>query len=152
MRTLVIGEAPSRFMHESRCDIPLVLAANDLARLCDLNISEFHEHFECINVLDRWPGKEGKGDAFPLELAAPRAARIVVCEQSRERIILLGTRVARAFGVPSMPFFLWFPTIGHHCAIAPHPSKVSRWWNDIDNRLQAKAFWKGLVQSEVLQG
>jgi hypothetical protein len=50
--------------------------------------------------------------------------------------IYLGKRVAEAFGFRG-EWFEW----SHDQVVAPHPSGLSRWWNDPNNVGLARAFW-----------
>lgn len=141
-RIAVVGEAPSRWMQERRLLEPLVLAKLELASLAGIGITEWEEKFECFNVLDKWPGRSpyGKGDLFPLAEARIRARELKEALLNR-RIILLGRRVASAFDVEA-PWFEW----RRGTVVVPHPSKVSRWWNDASNRRRAEEFWRSCVR------
>lgn len=48
------------------------------------------------------------------------------------RVLLLGGRVATAFGVHT-ELFEWTTSPGFAAAVVPHPSGLSRWWNDPAN-------------------
>lgn len=143
-------------MEENGVTTPLPLARGELAALAGVIPHKFDELFECVNVLDRWPGKQGKGSAFPLPEARARA--IIMVEKLKERkVILLGRRVEMAFGL-NLPWLTLTPWIfidrlGEPvtCEVAtcPHPSGVNRWWNDASNRRAAATFWGSLVPQEV---
>jgi hypothetical protein len=51
--------------------------------------------------------------------------------------VLLGRRVAAAFGLASAPYLEWTEARGRTWVVMPHPSGVNRWWNDEENRLLA---------------
>lgn len=137
MKVVVVGEAPSRVMREG--DPPLLLARHELASLCGVGLEEFLKVFELRNVLGFWPGRNayGKGDAFPLR-EARAAAQKMRFEQGQE-VVLLGRRVAQAFHLPQD--LEYFASSGRF-TLAPHPSKVSRWWNVMSNRIRARQFWR----------
>lgn len=120
MKILIVGEAPSRMMHESGVHEPMPHARRELAYYAGLCLPEFNEKFECVNVLDRWPGKAGKGDDFPMKLAYDGAERVQakVVEGDYARVILLGRRVEAAFGIQGNPWFEWFQ-FHIPCRIAP---------------------------------
>lgn len=63
------------------------------------------------------------------------------------RVLLLGTRVARAFDADTWPIFEWRPLLGWGAEAAriPHPSGLNRAWNDVDVRTQAREFLGGLL-------
>lgn len=159
MKTLVVGEAPSRWMEENRVTIPLPLARRELAALAGLIPPKFDELFEFINVFDKWPGKQGKGDAFPLTEARVAAAKLLPTFAGR-KVILLGTRVAKAFYLDArtlLQFGYWEWTVPDgsrsevcEIAICPHPSGVNTWWNKPENRVAARIFWGSVAQERTL--
>lgn len=156
VKVLVVGEAPSRWMEENGVTLPLPLARRELACYAGITPPRFDELFECVNVLDKWPGKEGKGDAFPLALAKIRAFEMLENWAGR-RVVLLGQRVSSAFLLRDPYLFNWRPfewTIADgsksavcEMAICPHPSGVNRWWNKAENRRAAAMFWGELVKA-----
>lgn len=75
-----------------------------------------------------WPRDEAKRraeQAFPYLLG--------------RRTILLGQRVADAFDF-HWPLLNWVEIGGVTVAIVPHPSGLNRWWNEAENRSQARRF------------
>jgi len=85
-----------------------------------------------------FPGKAGKGDAFD-----GAAARCAAGQVKARPAILLGGNVGRAFLLPpGQPLFRWR---GGLC-LAPHPSGVSRWWNDPANVRRARRFWRAAAR------
>lgn len=165
--TLLVGEAPNRWMHQNPGREHVVLAREDLAELAGLSLLDYLRTFARCNLLDRWPGAQ-KGDrarggsAFPLEEARPRAEKLreAIFEPSSPvvRVVLLGRRVAAAFdregrsrerAALAYPFFRWWSETRPgskpvRWVVVPHPSKTSRWWNDAANVAQARLFWRGL--------
>lgn len=77
-----------------------------------------------------FPGKNGKGDAFPRATVLPRLPATAV---------LLGRSVARAYGHDA-PWFEWRPVGRKLVAAAPHPSGISHFWNDPRNTRRARRF------------
>lgn len=134
---LVVGEAPSKWMKEREVSEPLPLARRELAQLAGLSLVQFNQKFECINLLKEWPGKQGKGDAFPMDLARAAAARVKL---DGRRAVFLGQRVAAAFYI-DIPILQWRTASWGETAISPHPSHVNRWWNLLGNKQQAARFW-----------
>src|SRR5712691_1480211 len=133
-RTILIGQAPAR-----RAGPPLAgrIGAR-LASLAELSPAEYLAAFERRNVLERWPGKDGKGDRFPPALARSAAARMTPSLR-RRRVIFLGRATARAFGFGE-DLFAWKNFCGFEAAAFPHPSGVNRWWNDPPNVARAADF------------
>jgi hypothetical protein len=106
---------------------------------------------ERVNLLRRWPGRDGKGDHFPLR-AARTAADALAPRMVGRHVVLLGRGVARAFCVDGMrPHFEWWYDAAYECtlALAPHPSGVNLWWNDPSNLEAATAFWKAACASNA---
>lgn len=102
-----------------------------------------------MNLLDKFPGKEGKGDVFPIEEARKGAIELLMTGAfATAPVVLLGENVARAFNFRpgSYPLLRLMPcgVSRHGLAFCPHPSGVSRWWNEPANVEQARAFWSAL--------
>lgn len=149
MRPLVIGQAPGPRSDPRQ---PLSGASGRrLALLCGLELAAFLAAFERINLLPAHPGKAGKGDDFPLETARHRADSMREIVAARDRVVLLGWNVARAFRVAGQVegFFEWtrFSRDCGEVAVCPHPSGISHWWNVPDNVAQASVFWRHLAAS-----
>ncbi|MCI0632491.1 MAG: hypothetical protein L0206_01015 [Actinobacteria bacterium] len=138
MKLLLIGQAPSA---TSNPGSPLAgLSGARLARLSGVRLEELLERVEARNLLAAYPGKGGgrKGDAFPAGAARAEAARVDLVGR---RAIFLGKNVARAFGVSAAhPFFAWHDHRGARCAVFPHPSGTSRFWNLPANTKRASEF------------
>ncbi len=138
MNVLLIGEAPG----------PSGKAGFDgwsgrrIARL----LEEFGVELTFWNVFKKWPGpkkllhhkKGGKGSEFPIAAARRRVPNLRkrIAAHSPHFVLLLGSRVARAFDVEG--FFCLSTTPGSFGWIVPmtaipHPSGVNRWFNDPKN-------------------
>lgn len=105
-----------------------------------------YEHFDCGNLIERWPGAQGSGSAFPLDVARPLAIKTL--EQFQQRVVVvLGSRLAGLF---SVNFYEWSDhavvTRPHpggllrcECQIIaiPHPSGLNRTLNDPSQRQRA---------------
>jgi uracil-DNA glycosylase len=100
-KILFVGQAPSR---DTEGGPPFSgRSGRRLASLCGLAHSDLPKMFDLANLLDRWPGKAGKGDAFPLEEARAGAARLDL--SGRPLVVLVGRNVARAFGAGGAAYF-----------------------------------------------
>ena len=141
-KIVMIGQAPSR--GRSRKEPLTGASGKRLAQLAGLSTQEFRGFFDRANVLRRWPGKNGKGDAFPAAKARRGAVRLRR-ELAGRRLILLGSAVARAFGLRDHPLMTWFEHGGLTVAVIPHPSGLNRWWNDSSNTVEAAAFLGDLI-------
>ncbi len=134
MNVLFVGQAPGR-----KSGPPLSGRAGAvLAALAGLPQDEFERIFPRTNLLRRFPGKRGKGDAFPTEVAGRAARTLLRRLPLNARLVLLGAGVARAFGLRARP--LEVLDLGRRGAVAllvPHPSGVNLWWNRPENRTAA---------------
>lgn len=108
-----------------------------LARLAGMpGHRELRRRARLVNLLPAWPGKSGKGDAFPLREARDRARRL----RTRGTVLLAGRVVAAAFGLADAEYFE--PRGRFH--VIPHPSGVSHWWNDPANVRRARRFLRAV--------
>lgn len=139
MRPVVVGEAPGRGTDPAR---PLRGdSGRRLARYAGLggDVGELARRAERVNLVDRFPGGQGKGCRFPRE-DARRGARDLLALAPGRDLLLLGKRVAGALGWTDAEYLRWLPLKSCRLACVPHPSGVNRWWNDPANRRRARAF------------
>ncbi|TXH47718.1 MAG: hypothetical protein E6Q97_26635, partial [Desulfurellales bacterium] len=149
-RILFVGQAPGP---KSIGSIPFEgsYSGRRLASLMGVSIQSLFIEFDFLNLLDKFPGKDDsnhpRGDAFPLS-AARKAARQVTPTLRARRVVLLGRNVADAFEI-DLPWLEWrrryvadSGVILHSVAVCPHPSGVSHWWNNRENRIKAEAFFR----------
>jgi uracil-DNA glycosylase len=114
-----------------------------LARLAGVGVSgdDLPENFDLVNLLDKWPGKKGKGDDFNMEEARLKAKSIeeqLKAEEGHRFILLMGRKVERAFGWAGLNYLdanLWHT---NWVILFPHPSGVNTWWNEVQNRDDAR--------------
>lgn len=116
------------------------------ARLAALLGRPLDEVFDLRNLLDSWPGRDGKASAFD-ERAARVAASAIRSQALRARksprLVFVGHRVARAFDVRG-DYLTWQRHYGLRVAIFPHPSRIVLWWNDPANVERARRFIRSL--------
>lgn len=145
MKPLIIGQAPGPKTDPAE---PLSgPSGRRLAALCELSLDDFLACFQRVNLMNRFPGKAGKGDAFRIDRARRAALRLSQSFGGR-KVVLLGNHVARAFEVlPISPPGAFMPMWGGLVTIFPHPSGISRWWNDPKNVRLASQFWRMLAQA-----
>lgn len=139
---LFVGQAPSRTSDPAA---PLSLAGGSgrrLLKLSGLSEEAFAVQARRVNLTDRWPGKNGKGDRFPRAIRAEVLAEIAeTCE-----VVFVGRAVAdRLLGGSvsrAMEFCRWYADVeaGKLYAVMPHPSGVNLWWNDPRNVRRARRF------------
>lgn len=75
---------------------------------------------------------------------------IRIGERARHRkVILLGVRVAGAFGYQNTDMMTWLfdPNIEAWVARMPHPSGRSHWWNEEANVIEASRFLRDALEN-----
>lgn len=144
MKPLLVGEAPGRNGDPCR---PLEgKVGRRLAALFGLTFDGYLEAFVRTNLLDFWPGQNGKGAAFVIVDAEMVACTLVRKRFKRGRVVLLlGKRVARAFGTKG-DYFDEQVVNGARVYVVPHPSGVNRWYNDSTNVEHVRRFMKQVVR------
>lgn len=170
-RILLIGEAPNRRGQRGNLDVVLACrsagiepVAGTMRRLDEEFplLYDFAMATRHVNLLHEWPGKAGRGSAFPLDDARQAADRLMdglhrgllrqgnrdVERVDFQAILVAGRRAAGAMGLvadlfervgdfdPSLP-----PTY-----VVPHPSKVNGFWNKRENRNRTRAFLEWIVK------
>jgi len=146
MKPLIVGQAPG----PSEDGWPLMGRCGDrLAVLFGLSVAEYAIIFERVNLLPKFPGKKGKGDAFDRRNAAIAARNIKIGFRmsSRPFSILLGRNVAEAFGFEYRPLGVQRHHELGHLVFLPHPSGINRWWNEPENVWRAKKLLRRLVRA-----
>jgi hypothetical protein len=102
---------------------------------------------ERTNLLWEWPGASGRGSHFPKAEGAAAADDLLgdlgQLGRTGRGLILVGTRVATAFGLKRSDYewLTWIEYRKHPMAVMPHTSGLVTWWNDADNRARAQAFF-----------
>jgi uracil-DNA glycosylase len=154
MRILFVGQAPSR---ETDGKPPFTgKCGKFLAELLGTSQEQMLADHDFVNVLDHWPGKSLKGDAFPIPEAKLAAKKKLQLLRGRV-VVLLGHNVARAFCCTKFSYFSWYEirsdddsadVVVPNMAIVPHPSQVNRFWNVEENRLIAGKFLRALAATD----
>jgi len=124
-RPFFVGQAPGRDGGR-----PLLGAAyRRFGAPHGMTVEEFAAATDRANLIPYWPGKSGKGDAFPKGEARTEACRLPL--HGRHRVLLLGQNVASCFNIAGGDMLEWFVhPRGFICAVLPHPSGINRQWND----------------------
>lgn len=153
---LIIGEAPG-----PNGDPERVLDGAPAARLLGYMgfsdvpwpeaAAKLGEHFELRNLLDR-PMRRidgSKGCEWPIEEAEEAGSRITHAMDKDARVVLLGRRVAGAFGWKKPEFWGWHPGLkfasGGRWAMIPHPSGIVRLYNEPENRVRTgMVMWQAM--------
>lgn len=138
----MVGQAPAREGDPSKQLTGR--AGRRIADLAGISLKAYLRRTERINVLDHWPGRSGKGDAFPTRDAQQAAALKAHLLQGRT-VIFMGMATAAAFcafGIKDGVLLQWRRCEHLDCdyAVVPHPSGIVRWWNSEDNKRRAAEF------------
>lgn len=132
---LLVGEAPNAKGEGKRANT--TFTGGRIAQMGGHDIPR-------TNLLREWPGKQGRGSAFPMPLARPAAARLSRRMPKRVKFVFVGKRVAQAFSWYH-PYFEWGEINGRFVVTMPHTSGINQWWNAPENRIEAASFIDSLV-------
>lgn len=142
-KLVLVGEAPGR---DSIVDRPsLALTGDSGKRLCAIagwDWLDYLRYTERFNLFytpqfawNRWTAKQSADELLPM--------------LRNRRVILLGTKVAEAFGQKDAPNYRWFtdrfPQLNVALAFVPHPSGRNRVWNSKAELEKARAFLEMLI-------
>jgi hypothetical protein len=118
VKPLLVGEANpyGADPYYALYPLPENASGGRLARILGLSESQYLRLFDRRNLC-------------PMEWSAPvaRAQAENIRAEGREHVVLLGAKVARAFGFDYAPF-----TGSKHFYLLPHPSGLCRVWNEPD--------------------
>jgi hypothetical protein len=144
MKPLIIGEAPSK---NGKPERPIEgRIGQRLADHAGLSYADFLVHFDRVNLLHERQEVAGKGFVFD-RAAAINAAQALVKQLTAGRLVLLlGRRVAGAFGCTKDYFDAHHLENGAILYVVPHPSGINRWWNDPWNSKTMRAFMHQIVK------
>lgn len=92
------------------------------------------------NLAGYWPDYDTKKRGIP----PGRLKRLAQEYPLKGRVLLLGRRVATAFGVKG-PYMRWVEIAKARVSIFPNPSPINRYWNDSKKMEGARAFLKALA-------
>lgn len=151
-RPVFIGQAASRRGDPTK---PLTgRPGRKLAGLASMTPMEFYLSTVRVNLLPRYMGSRGRGDAFPMREARRNATRMAPLLDGRT-VVFVGRKVADAFGCRK-GWFDWDEgyfvtgdgTVHIHYAVVPHPSGLNRFWNDPYNAREASRFLSELMKKK----
>jgi hypothetical protein len=105
-----------------------------------------------VNLLQAWPGRRGAGDEAPVGAMAEGARRLLPSWRCR-RVVLFGRATASAVALAAgikmrIEPYRWIRGWSggpRALVLVPHPSGVSRYWNDVWNRMLCGDFIRGLL-------
>lgn len=142
MKPLIIGEAPSKNEVTER---PIEgRIGRRLAVCAGLSFGDFLHHFDRVNLLHERQEVFGKGFTFDTVAARIEADRLRSSFGREQTVLLLGGRVAEAFGVRD-EYFTRHVINDANAYLLPHPSGINRWWNDPMNMEKMNVFMRGII-------
>lgn len=151
MKIVLIGEAPvqgarrpEEWLHPRFCS-----SGRRLLLYSGWTLAELEACVERRNLYPH-PVKAGEWRANQARAFAEIEARTILANAP---VVLLGQRVAEAFGILHGDLFRWTRTDllaqGNAgfvtAAVVPHPSGLNRWWNDLGNQVAARRFLRELM-------
>lgn len=143
VKPLIIGEAPSKNEETPR---PIEgRIGKRLANYAGISLYDFLAMFDRTNLLHVRQDTKEKGFEFDLPSARIAAATIMKALNDDDLVLLLGGRVAEAFGVHDN-YFAKVKLGRAEAYILPHPSGVNRWHNDPENKAKMTAFMRKIVE------
>lgn len=143
MSVTFVGEAPSASTDRHR--VPLAgETGRRLSSWAGLRPGGLARAARCLNLLEGFPGGQGRGAAFPL--GAARRAWAALEPKLSGRVVLLGVRLARLAGLDEHPPYAWVEARpGLALCWMPHPSGLSHWWNEPAHVEDARRFLAGVL-------
>ena len=142
-RLVLVGENPHRTSIAERPGLALTgSSGRNLCKIAGWEWLDYLRYTERLNLFyDPQP-------VWSRTLARESASEMLNMFENR-RVILLGAKVAEAFGQNDAPLYRWFTERfpNHNTAVAfvPHPSGQNRVWNMKPERDRARAFLEDLI-------
>lgn len=162
-RIVLVGEAPNGRAdpekHLPLHPLPRHLTGGRLFSLTGLtDVDDYYRLFQRVNVFHSNPGgSNGKRskDRWPARDAS-LAAKAMLPFLSQRTVVFVGRRPAAAFGHKDLPFFWWYdyptsppwedrPGSGMRCAVIPHTSPRSHFYNKEENKELTRRFFSALL-------
>lgn len=114
--------------------------------MAGISLGDYAVTFARANLLSWYPGER-----WPARQAHTAAQYLKgsLGAQGHNIIVLLGRRVATAFGYPRARWFEWVvdtPGDTRQFIVVPHPSGRNRWWNDSCHAQLARIFWRTIAK------
>lgn len=139
---LIIGQAPARGSTErDACGVLVPFQGYSGERLKQLaGVERLSDHFQLMNLFSEpAPRRVQKGDAFDLDTAQVIAKhRLRDIRQLRPPVVfLMGRKVQQSFRFRNLPPLSERTHKGIRFIMFPHPSGISHWWNNRQNRERA---------------
>lgn len=155
MKPLLVGQAPARSMAKGTPAFHGSSSGKRLANLLQISEDDLWRLVDTVNLVDEYPGPNGKWDKFPMEEAKQGASHIKreKLNGTYEMVILAGLQTARAWGFNKPDLFVintssvlyrdvfWT----YRVVVIPHPGGTNVWYNNPDNRETCRLFLTDLL-------
>lgn len=136
-KPLFVGEAPSHSTQRKGAHPLVGESGRRLATWAGMSAAEFQRAADLVNLYPLLPEKWDNGRATELARALWNGDMV---GSSRSCVVLLGNRVARAFGFTHLETFRIYQTGRSPVALIPHPSGRNLFWNTPANVKLAEEF------------
>lgn len=126
-------------------EIPFDPSTREGKRLAHLmGVASVPDAFACVSLVDRWPGRTGRGEVFPNGQAKRQAEYLWRDLPTERKLLLVGRRVAHAFALSHLEYLTWTTvrrsgTPARVVTVVPHP-RAYRWWSEPTNAARAARF------------
>lgn len=165
---LIVGEAPGY-----KATSPSAVFEGPVGARLDASLGcDWRKVAHGVNLLGVEQPRQPGGSAFDARAARAAASAVVRLAWSTDArfsgVLLLGRRVAGAFGVGGQPYLEDFcstrffrgtllgvrtpsnmSNLFARAVVVPHPSGRCRWWNDLDNVRHARRVLQGIADAEL---
>lgn len=137
----IIGEAPSK---NSDWRYPLAggHTGKKIEKLLGLSFRDYLKYYRRFDLIKFYPGTR-----WPKENASGNARIIRDLHEPGAHLVLLGRKVAEAFGAGDLEFCEYDVRDGVTYWVSPHPSGLNRWWQDPKNHDRGLDFWEWISQA-----
>lgn len=159
-RGLLVGQAAPKptpgARHIPLFPFPRNCAGERLHRMSGLSLEDRMVHWDTVNTVAWFPGRSGRGDAFPAALAREQAAERLVEFRMPQRVCLfVGKANAQAYlWCGRMPEAMEWQEQdgGGRWAWFPHTSGLVHFWNDQSNRDRLRDLFATALKNILTEG
>lgn len=148
-RGFLVGQAAPRPVpgttHHPLFPFPKNCAGERLFRMSGWTLEEWFTKLDRFNTIERFPGKSGRGDAFPKDVAMAEAQRHFGEKKLWGKVcVIVGKANADCYawhGDKPEPLTLVKQSAGGWWGWMPHTSGIVQFWNKEENRDRARLFF-----------
>lgn len=113
--------------------------------------TQYLRAFTRVNLIHEFPGRHKRDDKFPMR-DARNSANVMRPLLEGQTVIMVGRKVAEAFGFGHVSFFEWIdcPRGEFRFAVIPHPSGRNHFYNSAENVSRCQEFLRRVT--EIING